>query len=381
MTKTVTLGEICDILSGFAFDSERFNDSKGMPLIRIRDVGKNQTDTFYSGPYSERYIIEQGDMLIGMDGDFRIAEWRSVPALLNQRVCKLEPNISRIDAKFLLHFLPKKLKQIEDATSFATVKHLSVKGIQAIEIPLPPLPEQRRIAALLDHADALRQKDRQLLAHYDKLAQSVFLDLFGDPVKNEKGWVFKSIEQLITDGPQNGLYKPSSAYGTGTPILRIDSFYDGSISNIELLKRVRVEDKELRMFQIYEDNIVINRVNSPSHLGKSALIPKLLEPTVFESNMMRLEINQSWVNPSYLIKILCHDFVKKQILERSKDAVNQSSINQQDVKSFVVPVPPLPLQTHFANVIEKIEKQKAVVRQQMAASEGLFGRLLQESFP
>ncbi|GAA4407018.1 restriction endonuclease subunit S [Nibrella viscosa] len=251
--------------------------------------------------------------------------------------------------------------------------------IEETNLLIPPLPEQRRIAALLDRADALRQKDRQLLTYYDELAQSVFLDMFGDPVTNEKEWEVSDLGNMIQDGPKNGLYKPSSAYGSGTPILRIDSFYNGQIVDIGSLKRVAATSSELAQYLIEENDIVINRVNSRSHLGKSALIPRLAEPTLFESNMMRVKF-KSALHPVYTIYILNSTYVKNQILGRAKDAVNQSSINQDDIRSFEIPIPPLSLQQQFASIIENIEHQKVAVRQQMAESEALFGRLLQESF-
>ena len=130
--KIKRLGSIIEILSGFAFDSKLFNDNKGLPLIRIRDIKRSYSETFYSGDFHEKYVVKRGDVLIGMDGEFNIAEWNGINALLNQRVCKIasyDTNI--IDKRYLLYFLPMKLREIEDKTSFVTVKHLSVNDIIA----------------------------------------------------------------------------------------------------------------------------------------------------------------------------------------------------------------------------------------------------------
>jgi type I restriction enzyme S subunit len=97
-----------------------------------------------------------------------------------------------------------------------------------------------------------------------------------------------SLGDSIVGGPQNGLYKHSSSYGEGTPILRIDGFYGGLIDDAASLKRLRLTSEELEKYRLRPDDIVINRVNSPEYLGKSALVPFMKEPTVFESNMMRL---------------------------------------------------------------------------------------------
>jgi len=161
--KTVRLEKITKITSGFAFKSDAFSDSHGIPIARIRDVKRGYTETYYSGEYDPTYIIKNGDILIGMDGEFNTEKWRGGRALLNQRVCKIEADESKLNQDYLYYFLPKSLKKIENQTPSVTVKHLSVAKIKDIEIPLPRIFEQKRIAAILDKADAIRRKRRQAL--------------------------------------------------------------------------------------------------------------------------------------------------------------------------------------------------------------------------
>ena len=102
-------------------------------------------------------------------------------------------------------------------------------------------------------------------------------------------WTNAKLGDFVTDGPTNGLYRPSSDYGLdGTPIIRIDSFDGGFIHNLHLLRRVRISPLEIKRYQLSTSDILINRVNSLSHIGKAAIVPCLAETTVFESNMMRL---------------------------------------------------------------------------------------------
>lgn len=192
------IGDCTDIISGFAFKSKQFNsEGKGTPLVRIRDVGKNNCETFFEGEYKEEYVLNNGDFLVAMDGEFRLAEWSGGKALLNQRVCKIVPKEEKVHNRYLLYMLPKELKRIEDTTSYVTVKHLSVKKIKSIDIPLPPLETQKKIASILDAADAYRQKTKALIAKYDELTQSLFLEMFGDPVTNPKGWEKKSFTEIF----------------------------------------------------------------------------------------------------------------------------------------------------------------------------------------
>jgi type I restriction enzyme S subunit len=240
-------------------------------------------------------------------------------------------------------------------------KRVSTDFLRDFEIPLPPLKEQKRIAAILDKADAIRRKRQQAIKLADDFLRSVFLDMFGDPVTNPKGWEVRPLGSLITSGPTNGLYKPSTEYGDGTRILRIDGFYNGFLSIQSKLKRLRVDAVELERYLLKERSIVINRVNSREYLGKSAYITGLEEPTVFESNMMNFSVDERQLNPRYLVELLQTPFIKKQILTSAKDAVNQSSINQQDIKGLEVLAPPAKLQLKFeAIAIQKLHTGFAV---------------------
>lgn len=168
----VPLAQIAEILNGAPFDSALFSNSDGVPLARIRDVLIGDTNTYYTGPYDETYIIRHGDLLVGMDGDFNSGFWGLRPALLNQRVCKITPDQNLYDIKLLSLALPGYLAAINANTPSVTVKHLSSKTIGEIELPLPSRAEQTRIVAKLE--ELLSDLDAgvaELKAAQKKLAQ------------------------------------------------------------------------------------------------------------------------------------------------------------------------------------------------------------------
>jgi type I restriction enzyme, S subunit len=148
----VRLGDAAQILNGFPFPSDLFtSESAGaFPLIRIRDLLKGSSETFYRGKVEPDFVVRSGDLLVGMDGDFNAAVWRGPEGLLNQRVAKITPNGRVLDARFVAYALPGYLKTINAHTSSITVKHLSSRTIGEIPLALPPLYEQRRIADGLD---------------------------------------------------------------------------------------------------------------------------------------------------------------------------------------------------------------------------------------
>ena len=199
------LPEICTIQYGFPFDSAKFSTSEGMPLIRIRDVVRGYSETFTTEEYKEEYIVSKDDLLIGMDGEFNIAKWGETPALLNQRVCRLFPT-SEVDKNYLFYFMPSALKRIEEKTPFVTVKHLSAKELNKVKVPLPPLDEQRRIAAVLDKVSGLIAKRREQLDRLDELVKARFVEMFGDCKTNPKGWKTCYLEDIAEVGSSKRVF-------------------------------------------------------------------------------------------------------------------------------------------------------------------------------
>lgn len=143
------VGDLVKLTNGFPFPSDRFGPSGDMPLVRIRDLAGAEFETFVTGPVSPEFVIADGDVVIGMDGDFNLKRWNRGPAALNQRMCLLRPR-EGVDIRFVEYALPSILSIINDLTFATTVKHLSSSDVLGERIALPPLEEQRRIADFLD---------------------------------------------------------------------------------------------------------------------------------------------------------------------------------------------------------------------------------------
>lgn len=159
----VPLRAVATVQNGFAFKSEFFDRTDGMPLIRIRDVTKEETEHRYRGEYLEEYVVRNGDILVGMDGDFKAAKWQGLDALLNQRVCRLVVTSDFYDRDFFFLCLQPYLNAINAETSSVTVKHLSSRSVQDIPLPLPPLNEQRRIVEKIENLFAELDKGEESL--------------------------------------------------------------------------------------------------------------------------------------------------------------------------------------------------------------------------
>lgn len=365
------IGDFISILSGYAFKSELFNeDGHGIPIIRIRDVGKEKSSTYYSGSFPDEYIINNGDYLIGLDGEFRIAQWQGGKALLNQRVCKINTDEQKLNSRYLYYALQKELKKIEDKTSFATVKHLSVKKINAIQIPLPPLPEQKRIAALLDAADSLRQKDKALLAKYDELSKSLFLEMFGDPVRNEKGWEkVPTIKYSTCVVP--GRDKPKSFTGktpwiTTSDLIHLGATFDSKM-NIGLSSD---EIREVKSKVIPVDSVIMTCVGE---LG------------IVSTNKSEIVVNQqlhAFICGKELNNVfLMHNLsFQKPYMIKMASSTTVPYMNKTIANNTPTIVPPIELQIQFAERVKIIETQKRQVELSLAKSEEIFRGVMGEVF-
>lgn len=210
------ISDIAEVLSGFAFKSGLFSESGGIPLIRIRDLQKrNTTEVGYKGEYEERYVVNQGDFLIGMDGEFRCYEWLGPKALLNQRVCRIQTfDESRIVPRFVYFMVNQYLEKIEESTSFTTVKHISVKQVKDIRFPMPPLAEQKRIVDVVSSVDAYIDALQKQAEKAREARDAVLHDLLsagGDE------WAETTLGEIAKWG------------SGGTPKSDNPSYYDGDI--------------------------------------------------------------------------------------------------------------------------------------------------------
>jgi type I restriction enzyme S subunit len=385
-----TVGELGQVQLGKMLDRAK---NQGSPVSYLRNISVRWFDfaledlksVRVSDEELARFSVEDGDLFICEGGEpGRCAVWRNGS---NTMVYQKALHRFRTKGAILPVLLMYRLRQeaeigrLHEWFSGSTIKHLTRENFVKFEVPVPPLAEQKRIAdkleAVLGRVDACRARLDRVPALLKRFRQSVLAAATSGKLTEEwrmtngvnDEWESKELGSLTFDGPKNGLYKSSTSYGQGVRILRIDNFYAGYTSSWEGLKRLTVSDAELNDFGLEVGDIVVNRVNSMSHLGKSALIRDLPEPCVFESNMMRLRLHVTQIMPEFGILVLTSVSGIGQLQQNAKQAVNQASINQTDVKSVKVALPTLPEQQEIVRRVEelfaladRIEARLAVVR-------------------
>lgn len=331
--------------------------------------------------YADDYICEANSVIIGRKGNINNPIFVETSFWNVDTAFGLCVNPFKLWPKYLYYFCEN--YDFEQLNTTVTIPSLTKTNLLNIEIPLPPLDEQRKIAAVLDKVSDLIAKRRQQLDKLDMLVKARFVEMFGDPMINPWHYPMVSLGSILTVEPQNGLYKPQTDYvsdGSGTPILRIDGFYNGKVTDFRALKRLRCSPEDVQRYLLNENDIVINRVNSIEYLGKCGLIQGLLEDTVFESNMMRIHVDETRFDAQYISYLLCTEFVYQQILNRAKKAVNQASINQRDVQSFFVYEPPLTKQRDFSAFVSQVNKSKLSIQNSCEKLETLKKALMQQYF-
>jgi restriction endonuclease S subunit len=286
--------------------------------------------------------------------------------------CRIEAK-EALDERYLRHFLPDALKAIEDRTPFVTVKHLSVKDIRSIKIKLPPLEEQRRIAAILDKADALRQKRRAALHKHDSLTQSIFLEMFGDPIRNTHKLPLYRIDSLCT------IVRGSSPRPQGDP-----RFYGGPIPRLMVADLTR--DGWLvtpRIDSLTESGAKLSRPVAAGTVvmavsGNVGLVSILnVDACIHDGFVGFTELDDKRVEPRYLVTLL--HLLKATHEQRKAGAIFQN-LTTTDIKAMQLPIPKLELQRHFVKQMEVLDNSTETLRRSQNKISNLFSSIQHRAF-
>ena len=361
--------KLLDMQKGFPFGSEFFNGNKvGKPLIRIRDVGKTETESYYSGSFDPTYLVKKGDILVSMDGEFSVNLWNGPVGLLNQRVCKISPKEPKIlNPLFLYYELQKPLKVIESQIGQTTVKHLLDKDLDKIRIPLPEIEEQRAIVGVLGVVDSAIELADQVIAKTERLKKGLMQQLLtygightecqNTPIgKMPKEWQAIQLKDVVRSY-KNGIYKPSQYAGKGHPCVRMYNIVAGQI-NLVNAALLEVTDRELEEFGLEAGDVIVNRVNTSELVGKAGVVPASFGKATFESKNIRVRLDMQKILPEFLSVFVQTKEYSNQLLSKAKTAVAQATITQVDLDAIIIPLPPtIDEQREVADIIATIDKK------------------------
>jgi type I restriction enzyme S subunit len=373
-------------------DSFITDDPNGVNWIMIGDASEGSK---YISSTKKR-IIKEGVKKSRMvsAGDFLLTNSMSFgkPYILKTSGCihdgwlVLSPRHDQIHSDFFYYLLGSDLvySNFKKLAAGAVVKNLNSELVRGVQIPLPPLAEQKRIAAILDAADALRTKRRESLAQLDALLQSTFLTLFGDPVTNPMGWPRITLGELAREKPNNGIFRKNPEYvqegKSGLPVVWVEELFRGSSINTEESRRVIPVGTEIQKYGLKYGDVLFCR--SSLKLDGIAFNNVYMgndDEALFECHVIRLAPNLTKVSPIYLNTLLRSHQMRAIAKSKSKTAT-MTTIDQKGLCSIEIPVPPLKLQQAFDNQFASAEKLKTLQRAHLAELDSLFAVLQHRAF-
>ncbi len=329
--------------------------------------------------YANDFLCEENTVILGRKGSI------NSPIFVKEKLWNVDTafglvaNKEFLTPKFLYYFCIS--YDFEKLNTTVTIPSLTKSNLLSVLMPLPPLDTQKQIIAQLELAQAMIDQRKQQLGLMDALIQSTFYEMFGDPVKNEKGWDVKPLNALISEKTQNGLYVPKEQYSTdGVAMVHMSDAFGGTVKTSGL-KKVHISEKEQTQYRLLHTDLLLAR-RSLNYEGaaKPCRVPSSITDIVYESSLIRLRPNLSLIDTIYLYAYLNDDRARNNYLLQYVTKSTISGINNSSLNKVLIVCPPLPLQQQFAKRVEHIEALKQQMTACLAELEQNFNALMQQHF-
>ncbi len=380
--RSVPLGMIANLVNGRAFKPEEWS-SWGTPIVRIQNLNDlTKPFNYCAFETRERFRVQSGDLLFSWSGtpgtSFGAFSWDRGPGVLNQHIFRVDINEQLVDKAYLRYALNSLLQAIIGQSHGGVgLKHITKGKLEATQIPLPPLPEQRRIAAILDKADALRAKRREAIAKLDQLLQSVFLDMFGDPNTNPKCIALKTLEALSDpkDRINYGVVQPGDEFPGGVPVIRVGDIEGGAV-DAAVIKRIdpKIEAAYGRS-RLKGNELLVSCVGS---IGNIATVPSW----AIGYNIARAITRVPLANPStrpFVQQCLMTPALKHYFKSKTR-TVSQPTLNVEFVKSAMVFAPPADMVQQYCALADQVDSMRRRLDTSLTRLNTCFSSLQQRAF-
>lgn len=386
----VRLGDVCNMKSGGTPSRKKSSFFGGnIKWCKISDIENATEGIVYD---TEEKITEEGlsdingrifsegTLLLAMYGSVGKVAFINEQMSVNQAILGINiKNLDILDSNFLYYWFIGERRNLLNKAVGVTLKNISKGIVESLTIPLPPLSVQKEIVEKLDKAAAIREKSKALLAHYDALAESLFIELFGDPISNEKGWEKTNIKDIcdIKGGKRVPLKHKLVKYDTGLPYIKAGNIKNGKITLDDLEYLLPETQKMIARYIVDEGDVCITVAGT---IGNVGIVPKELDKANLTENANKFVIkHEERLSNYFLCYLFQTEFIQEQIRKRTM-AVGVPKLAIFRIEELEIPLPPLSLQVKFAEMVENIEEQKARAKAEIEQSEAVFQALLQESF-
>lgn len=389
MMEKVRLGDICDILNGFAFKSKEYQDS-GIRVIRITNVQngyiEDKEPKYYGLEKKEEivnYLLKEDDLLISLTGNVGrvgLLKKEMLPAALNQRVACIRVKDSKnISINYIFNILNNKNFEEQCIINSKGIaqKNLSTEWLKEYLINIPNYIEQVKISNKLDKVQDIINLRKKQIEELEKLIKSQFVEMFGDTniVKSNEKTELKTI--MIS--ANNGMARRGND-SDGSIVLRLVELQRNYIdySNVN---KIILKDNEKKKYLLAEGDILFARVNgNPDNVGRCAYYKDIGEDVYHNDHIIRVKFDLHKINPIYLCTLLNDEYGRKEFKNKIKTSAGQYTISQDGVERVKIPLPPIELQNKFAEFVKKIDKQKFEIQNSLEEMEKLQESLMNKYF-
>lgn len=334
----------------------------------------------------EGFSVKPNDIIIscaGTIGRIAIVPEDAEPGVINQALMRIRPNTNIVLCRYLKYLLesPKYQRDIFGKSAGSALKNLAaISEIKECKIPLPPLEEQRRIAAILDKADAIRRKRKQAIQYTEELLRATFLDMFGDPVTNPKGWKKEKLGDISK--VQGGLQVTSKrrSLPVEVPYLRVANVYRDKLV-LDEIKTIQVTQEELKRAALDTgDLLIVEGHGNNQEIGRSSVWNGSIVNCTHQNHLIRVRLDKAKAEPCFVSAFLNSEGGRKQLTKFGKTTSGLNTISTSNVKAAEVFLPPILLQQKYLKVRQEILGCSQTYEHQHQESDNLFNSLLQRAF-
>ena len=372
------LGDIATYINGYAFKPSDWSDT-GLPIIRIQDLtGNLYQANRYNGEYAPKYEVNDGDVLISWSASLGIYVWHGEKALLNQHIFKVVFDKTEISKTFFVHQVENILEKAASEAHGATMKHLTKPVFDALPFYLPPLDEQRKIAAVLDRVSDLIAKRCQQLDKLDLLIKCRFVEMFGNFVYDHNMWKTCLVGDVaVTIDPQPSHRTPPVS-ADGIPYVGIaECNYETKHIDFGKARKVgrNVLEEHIGRYTLEEGDFIIGKIGT---IGKPFFVP--VEQTyTLSANTVLIKPIKEKISSQFLFSIFESEYMDR-IIDAEKKSTSQPAFGIQKVRKIEIPLPPLDLQNQFAAFVDQTEKIRTTINRSLEKLETLKKAMTQEYF-
>jgi type I restriction enzyme S subunit len=389
----ITLGKLAEKID-YGFSASATDVGDGPKFLRITDIQDDHVN-WSTVPLCEadkqdtiKYALAEGDIVFARTGATTGKSYliRHCPqnSIFASYLIRVRPS-KDVDSGYLSRFFQTSSywRQINLNTSGTAQGGVNATKLKTLLVPLPPLEEQRKIAAILDKADGVRRKRKEAIRLTEELLKSTFLEMFGDPVTNPKGWRKISLGELLAEPLQNGAYFPKERYVEAPDGVEMVHMSDAFYNFVERgnLKRVQVTSEEFEKYKLIPNDVLIAR-RSLNYEGsaKPCLISETAQPLIFESSLIRVRLNAEVIDSFFFFSYMLEPRARSAYVFPNVTKSTISGINQAGLKRISVLAPPMSIQKKYRDIYETILGTQSNYQKDYENIDNLFNSLLQRAF-